>query len=84
MARRRYSKITLRTTWARSPPCGRGRVPVTWHQRRSHGCYPAVRRRLDLLGVSALLVADFLSYLGLQARQVTPGQDATPPGYTAF
>jgi len=36
------------------------------------------------MGGSAALVADFLSHPDLPARQVFPGQDATPPGHTAF
>jgi len=36
------------------------------------------------LGGPARLAADFLSHPDLEARQVTPGQDATPPGHTAY
>lgn len=36
------------------------------------------------LGGPAGLIADFLSHPDLQARRVLPGQDATPPGHTAY
>lgn len=36
------------------------------------------------LGGPAGLIASFLSHPELQARRVMPGQDATPPGHTAF
>jgi hypothetical protein len=36
------------------------------------------------VGGSASLVADLLRHPDLQARQVLPGDDATPPGHTAF
>ncbi len=36
------------------------------------------------VGGSARLVADLLRDPDLEARQVTPGQDATPPGHQAF
>lgn len=36
------------------------------------------------VGGSAQLVADLLRHPDLQARQVTPGEDATPPGHRAF
>ncbi len=36
------------------------------------------------LGGPARLVADVLRHPDLQARQVSPGEDATPPGHKAF
>jgi hypothetical protein len=36
------------------------------------------------LGGPAGLVADFLRHPDLDARQVIPGRDATPPGHTAI
>jgi hypothetical protein len=36
------------------------------------------------VGGTARLIADVLSQPDLEARQVTPGEDATPPGHTAF
>jgi hypothetical protein len=36
------------------------------------------------VGGPAALIADLLGHPDLQARQVTPGQDATPPGHQAF
>jgi hypothetical protein len=36
------------------------------------------------LGGSARLIEEFLRHPDLQTRQVTPDEDATPPGHTAF
>jgi hypothetical protein len=36
------------------------------------------------VGGPARLVADLLRHPDLEARQVTPGEDATPPGHKAF
>jgi hypothetical protein len=73
---------------------------ATWHRPNSFRkgvlpdlMFPADRSWLlstlwdddwSCVGGSARLVADLLGHPDLEARQVLPGQDATPPGHTAF